>query len=88
MRSGEAGEGSELAEFGARWPPPYAQAQGYGWTRSATPQHPPAHHLARHSRSQQVIFIYFIIVIYLYRIYTKQSSRVTNFSLCSSRRAN
>ncbi|XP_028166710.1 uncharacterized protein LOC114357338 [Ostrinia furnacalis] len=52
MRSGEVGEGSELAEFGARWPPPYAQ--GYGWTRSATPQHPPAHHLARHSRSQQV----------------------------------
>ncbi|KAJ0182003.1 hypothetical protein K1T71_002725 [Dendrolimus kikuchii] len=51
MRSGEAGEGSELAEFGARWPPPYAH--GYGWTRSATPQHPPAHHLARHSRSQQ-----------------------------------
>ncbi|XP_059060375.1 whirlin isoform X5 [Achroia grisella] len=50
MRSGEAGEGSELAEFGARWPPPYTQ--GYGW-RSATPQHPPAHHLARHSRSQQ-----------------------------------
>ncbi|XP_049867613.1 whirlin [Pectinophora gossypiella] len=50
MRSGEAGEGSELAEFGTRWPPPYAQ--GYGW-RSATPQHPPAHHLARHSRSQQ-----------------------------------
>ncbi|CAG9566692.1 unnamed protein product [Danaus chrysippus] len=49
MRSGE-GEGSELAEFGARWPPPYTQ--GYGW-RSATPQHPPAHHLARHSRSQQ-----------------------------------
>lgn len=52
MRSGEAGEGSELAEFGARWPPPYNQ--GYGWTRSATPQHPPAHHLARHSRSHQV----------------------------------
>ncbi|XP_053601242.1 whirlin isoform X7 [Plodia interpunctella] len=51
MRSGEAGEGSELAEFGARWPPPYTQ--GYGWARSATPQHPPAHHLARHSRSQQ-----------------------------------
>ncbi|KAG6457594.1 hypothetical protein O3G_MSEX010364 [Manduca sexta] len=51
MRSGEAAEGSELAEFGARWPPPYAH--GYGWTRSATPQHPPAHHLARHSRSQQ-----------------------------------
>ncbi|CAB3250281.1 unnamed protein product [Arctia plantaginis] len=51
MRSGEAGEGSELAEFGARWPPPYNQ--GYGWTRSATPQHPPAHHLARHSRSHQ-----------------------------------
>ncbi|XP_060801770.1 whirlin [Amyelois transitella] len=51
MRSGEAGEGSELAEFGARWPPPYSQ--GYGWTRSATPQHPPPHHLARHSRSQQ-----------------------------------
>ncbi|KAL0849412.1 hypothetical protein ABMA28_013707 [Loxostege sticticalis] len=51
MRSGEVGEGSELAEFGARWPPPYAQ--GYGWARSATPQHPPAHHLARHSRSQQ-----------------------------------
>ncbi|CAF4784917.1 unnamed protein product [Pieris macdunnoughi] len=48
MRSGE-GEGSELAEFGARWPPPYT---AYGW-RSATPQHPPAHHLARHSRSQQ-----------------------------------
>lgn len=51
MRSGEVGEGSELAEFGARWPPPYTQ--GYGWARSATPQHPPAHHLARHSRSQQ-----------------------------------
>ncbi|XP_075992545.1 whirlin protein dyschronic isoform X3 [Anticarsia gemmatalis] len=51
MRSGEAGEGSELAEFGARWPPPYSQS--YGWTRSATPQHPPAHHLARHSRSHQ-----------------------------------
>ncbi|XP_073942018.1 uncharacterized protein isoform X3 [Choristoneura fumiferana] len=50
MRSGEAGEGSELAEFGARWPPPYGP--GYGWARSATPQHPP-HHLARHSRSQQ-----------------------------------
>ncbi|XP_050670402.1 whirlin [Leptidea sinapis] len=49
MRSGE-GEGSELTEFGARWPPPYSQ--GYGW-RSATPQHPPSHHLARHSRSQQ-----------------------------------
>nr|XP_037877852.1 whirlin isoform X5 [Bombyx mori] len=53
MRSGEGGEGSELAEFGSRWPPPYSSAQGYGWTRSATPQHPPAHHLARHSRSQQ-----------------------------------
>ncbi|XP_037976711.1 uncharacterized protein LOC105381399 [Plutella xylostella] len=50
MRSGEAAEGSELAELGARWPP---HAQPYGWTRSATPQHPPAHHLARHSRSQQ-----------------------------------
>ncbi|XP_028039660.1 whirlin isoform X5 [Bombyx mandarina] len=53
MRSGEGGEGSELAEFGSRWPPPYSSAQGYGWTRSATPQHPPAHNLARHSRSQQ-----------------------------------
>ncbi|XP_047986838.1 whirlin isoform X7 [Leguminivora glycinivorella] len=53
MRSGEGGEGSELAEFGARWPP-YGQGPGYGWTaRSATPQHPPQHHLARHSRSQQ-----------------------------------
>ncbi|XP_063376493.1 whirlin isoform X8 [Cydia fagiglandana] len=53
MRSGEGGEGSELAEFGARWPS-YGQGPGYGWTaRSATPQHPPQHHLARHSRSQQ-----------------------------------
>ncbi|GBP62792.1 hypothetical protein EVAR_50621_1 [Eumeta japonica] len=56
MRSGEAGEGSELSELGARWPPAH-------WPRSATPHHPapaaagptPAHHLARHSRSHQVL---------------------------------